>query len=125
MCSMWEDVFTEEQFKKTYDKTYLRKPHECVECEKTFSQESHFKSQMITHTAQKPHECVECGKIFSMKSYLKNVEKECACENMLSDQSQGQFKTTHKLELTITGTGEKICMLNVGRYFHRRVSCDR
>ncbi|XP_043849770.1 zinc finger and SCAN domain-containing protein 20-like [Dromiciops gliroides] len=47
-----------------------RKPYKCLECEKSFSWQSHLVLHQRIHTGERPYKCLECGKSFSWRSHL-------------------------------------------------------
>ncbi|XP_062978591.1 zinc finger protein ZFP2-like isoform X1 [Elgaria multicarinata webbii] len=61
-------------FKKTLKRNQgiqsERKPYECSQCGKCFSQKERLKNHQHLHTGEKRHECPECGKRFSSKEVL-------------------------------------------------------
>ncbi|XP_046899831.1 zinc finger protein 629-like isoform X2 [Hypomesus transpacificus] len=44
--------------------------HQCQQCNRTFTSESHLISHMRTHTGEKPFQCQQCNKCFSLKGNL-------------------------------------------------------
>ena len=50
---------------------HKKKPYSCQVCGSAFSETSHLKMHVRTHTGEKPFPCEVCGSAFSQNSSLK------------------------------------------------------
>ncbi|XP_053310856.1 zinc finger protein 43-like isoform X2 [Spea bombifrons] len=99
--------------RSTHRKHPVKKPFECLRCEKSFICRSHLIMHQRVHTRERPYACTECGKTFTQSSNLfrhqrgHRGERPYACKECGKTFTQSTYLMIH--QRTHTGERPYVC----------------
>ena len=103
-----------------------KKPHTCTVCQKQFSNKSHLRDHMRTHTGVKPHQCEHCNKAFAQIGNLHQHQRTHSGEKFLCNMCGKSFSRRYTLDKhVLTHTNNNNNNNNNHNYCRKEFPCDK